>query len=124
MKKIFKIYVRMSINKKVFYVSDGYILIENDLFEGYLTDNYIEGNYKNQNIYCKLFMYEYNKGEFYLSEFKDKIDYLEIPGKYDIQCINTQAIFHLDIREIIKNPLDIQKIENNLKEIKNFYLDS
>lgn len=114
----------MSINKKVFYVSDGYILIENDLFEGYLTNDYIKGNYQKQNIYFKLFMVEYNDSSFYFSEFRDKIDYLEIPGKYDIKCMNTQAIFHLDIREIIRNPFDIKKIENNLKEIKNFYLDA
>lgn len=121
MKRFFKIYVRMSIDEENFYLSDGCLAIKNDSFEGYMTDDYIKGNYKNQTIYFKMFMHEFQTGACYYSEFQDKIDFLEFPGTYNINCLNSEATFQLNVEEEITDKSDIQRIQGTLEEIREFY---
>lgn len=123
-RKIFKIIVRISEDEECFYVSDGYIVIQNDIFEGYITDDYIAGSFENQRLFVHMLMYDYYNKICNYSEFEDKIGFFELPEMYLLKGskkIGEQFQIQIDFQENIDNQHRFNEIEGNLKEIKEFY---
>ena len=83
-RKYFKIYVRIIDENEVFLVSDGSIVLENEVFEGYITDDYITGTFKEQTLFIQMLIYDYGDQISDYVEFKDEVDFFEIPETYII----------------------------------------
>lgn len=124
-RKYFEIYVRIMEGDEAFIVSDGYISIEDEKFEGYITDDYISGTFKEQKLLVKISMYDYTDHVINYDEFESKVDFFEIPETYLLkECKeNDESEFKIEItfKEEVKEITKFEKIDTTIKNIKAFY---
>ncbi len=111
------------------YLSNGIIDIKDDTFEGYLTDDYIVGEYKNGKIRVTLFIKELNiNGIFQESDIFErevlnfeslKVDF-ELPKKYTLYCIDEGKMLEIDFIQK-KNDMKKEEFQRELNKISSFF---
>lgn len=100
--------------------NDGYIIFEDDEFQGYLALDYIMGIFDKDE---SMLLIEIEDFENYEEEFtfSNEADEIELPGKYilysEVPNDNKNSCV-LEFISIEKNPLKQKEIEKTLQEIK------
>lgn len=111
------------------YYSDGYGILENRQFEGFVTRDYICGEYdkKQKELFIEM-LYSHQiinsipaieaESVQYIS-FSTELDELCIPDDYTLEvCENEDLVAEISFVEVEKNPTEISKIEKELQTVK------
>lgn len=120
-KLYFNIYVRVMLEKEPFYVSDGIIYVQDNLFEGYMTNDYISGSFEEKMLYVEMLKYSYDENICEYGEFNSNIVFFETPQTYVVKDLDSQLELELNIQEKITDISEIEEIKETLKRIKKFY---
>lgn len=118
-KKAFFIYVRIMENEEVFYGSDGCIFIEDDVFEGYLTEDYLVGAYENESLDIEILVRDvFDKSHSYYN-FKTKTRDFELPETY-ILSNKEDSLFQLEliVQELISDYETLNRKKEFLNQIR------
>lgn len=124
-KKIKKINLE-DIVVKTFYYSDGYLILEDGIITGFLSNDLITGNITENEIFIEILEDEEECIQY--SSFANEFDCIEFPGKYllirqdtekDPEVKNQFAI--INFSEKIKNVSKQKEIEAELKCVKKIY---
>lgn len=98
--------------------SDGAIIIIDNKFSGFLTNDYIWGKIKANKINLHIFDDNYQYLEFETSEDDDFIDF---PNSYEMDCVLEGLgywICSIEFKKIEKDPFEISKIGNEIERVK------
>lgn len=103
-------------------LNTGYVLIQDDKFEGYLALDYIEGIYNKDEEILSIVIHDINNCTEYFI-FSGDMEELELPGIYflETEVPNDNKICYLDFEGIEKNPIKQKEIEKTLQEIKKLH---
>lgn len=107
--------------KKKIY-NEGFVIIENNDFEGYLALDYIEGVINNIDKNFSIQIIDFiNSDETFI--FSGEIEEFELPGQYilETELSKDNKICYLDFKEIEKNPIKQKEVEETLKQIKKLH---
>lgn len=103
-------------------VNRGYVIIEDERFEGYISLDYIEGICNEEEESLSIEIQDLNNpGEYFI--FTGVVGGLELPGTYflDTEVPNDNKVCYLQFDGIEKNPSKQKEIEKTLKEIKQLH---
>lgn len=111
---------------ELFYYSDGYVIIEDKIITGFLSNDLIIGNLTETEIFIEIL--EKDKEHLLYSSFANEFDFIELPNSYllerqDIEE-DPEVENHFAIIKFIKKVEDVheqQKIHETLKEVKKIY---
>ena len=111
---------------ELFYYSDGYVIIEDEVITGFLSNDLITGNLSENEIFIEIL--EDDEEILKYSSFEEKFDFIELPGEYvltrqDVEE-NPELKNYFAIIKFIKKIEDAskqQKINETLKEVKKIY---
>ena len=111
---------------ELFYYSDGYVIIEDEVITGFLSNDLITGNISKNEIFIEIL--EDDEEILKYSSFEEKFDFIELPGEYaltrqDVEE-NPELKNYFAIIKFIKKIEDAskqQKINETLKEVKKIY---
>ncbi len=99
------------------YYSDGYLKTKRDSsFEGFLTNDFIEGKIKDNFLEIKLSFNEWNIYIPFKNEFKENI---EIPGRYQVYS-DSKCWAEITFLYKVQDYEEIKKIEKTKNVIKKF----
>lgn len=104
-------------NLRIF--NEGYVIIEEDKFEGYISLDYIAGIYNKEENLLSIEIEDFdNPTEFFI--FSGKIEELELPGIYilDTEVPDDNKICYLEFVNIEKEPLKQKEMNKILREVK------
>ena len=111
---------------ELFYYSDGYVIIEDEVITGFLSNDLITGNISKNEIFIEIL--EDDEEILKYSSFEEKFDFIELPGEYALTCQdveeNPELKNYFAIIKFIKKIEDAskqQKINETLKEVKKIY---
>ena len=111
---------------ELFYYSDGYIIIEDEVITGFLSNDLITGNISKNEIFIEIL--EDDEEILKYSSFEEKFDFIELPGEYALTRQDVEENPELEnyfaIIKFIKKIEDAskqQKINETLKEVKKIY---
>ena len=76
--------------EELFYYSDGYIIVQDNIITGFLSNDLITGNLTENEIFIEIL--ENDQGRLKYSSFEKEFDFIELPGEY--------ALIPQDIEEI------------------------
>lgn len=97
--------------------SDGFIKLENDMFEGYTTNDKLSGDFSGNELWIE-FLTGDNK---YLS-FTYVVDFLKLPGKYVLKSnIDNGYVCEIFFKEKITQATKIEEIESEIKRVDAFH---
>ena len=103
-------------------VNDGYVIIEDEEFEGYLALDYLEGTAYQEDEVLSIQILDFeNFTENFL--FSGEIDAFELPGTYilDSEVPNDDKICYLEFVNIEIDPLKQKEINSILQDIKKIH---
>ena len=69
---------------ELFYYSDGYVIIEDEVITGFLSNDLITGNLSENEIFIEIL--EDDEEILKYSSFEEKFDFIELPGEYALTC--------------------------------------
>lgn len=101
--------------------SDGAIIIEDGKFEGFLTDDYIWGEIKENQIILHVFDNNY---QYMLFETSDDYYFIELPNIYEMNCVLQGMEFYeceFEFKNIEKDFDRNLAIENEIERVKEFH---
>ena len=111
---------------ELFYYSDGYIIIEDEVITGFLSNDLITGNLSKNEIFIEIL--EKDESILQYSSYGDEFERVELPGKYALTRQDVEENPELEnyfaIIKFIKKIEDAskqQKINETLKEVKKIY---
>ena len=110
---------------ELFYYSDGYIIIEDKIITGFLSNDLIMGELTENEIFIEI-LEDYENGLKYNS-FREEFDFIKLPGEYALEyhteenpeLQNCFAIINFITR--IKDSAKQKEIEEELKRVKRIY---
>lgn len=103
-------------------LNEGFTVIQDGKFEGYLSLDYIDGIYNERESILSIEIQDIdNFTEYFI--FSGDVDELELPGEY---ILNTEVpddnkICYFEFEKIEKNPTKQKEIESTLTEIKQLH---
>lgn len=98
--------------------SDGVIIIKDDKFIGFLTNDYIWGKIKANKINLHIFDDNYQYLEFETSEDNDFIDF---SNSYEMNCVLEGLeywICNIQFKKMERDPFEISNIGNEIERVK------
>lgn len=98
--------------------SDGAIIIKDDKFIGFLTNDYIWGKIKANKINLHIFDDNYQYLEFETSEDNDFIDF---PNSYEMNCVLEGLEYwtcNIQFKKMERDSLEISNIGNEIERVK------
>lgn len=125
MKKLYyKIYVRIGKcngkkEKDFFYFSDGYIVIENNAFEGFLTYDIITGKIDDNKLLINIVNYDKNEES---TSYSDEFDSITFPELYRLLCDDDIGTFmEINFAEKITDIEEHKKIEEEITAVRKIH---
>lgn len=125
MKKLYyKIYVRIGKckgkkEKDFFYFSDGYIVIENNAFEGFLTYDIITGKIDDNKLSINIVNYDKNEES---TSYSDEFDSITFPELYRLSCDDDIGTFmEINFAEKITDIEEHKKIEEEITAVRKIH---
>ena len=111
---------------ELFYYSDGYIIIEDEVITGFLSNDLITGNLSENEIFIEIL--EDDEEVLKYSSFGSKFESVELHGKYALTRQDIEEIQELEnhfaIINFIANVVELKKqkeIEEELNRVKKIY---
>lgn len=112
---------------EMLYYSDGCIILENNQFEGFVTRDYICGEYDKKDLFVEM-LYSHQiinsipvveaEAVKYIS-FSADLDKFYLPDDYTLEvCENEDLVAEISFIEIERDPKEIDRIENELQKAK------
>lgn len=101
--------------------SDGAIIIENEKFEGSLTNDYIYGEIKENQIILHLFD---NNHKYLLFKTSEDDYFIELPNIYEMKCVlkgMEYFLCELEFKNIEKDFDKISSIRNQTERVKELH---
>lgn len=101
--------------------SDGAIIIENEKFEGFLTNDYIYGEIKENQIILHLFD---NNHKYLLFKTSEDDYFIELPNIYEMKCVlkgMEYFLCELEFKNIEKDFDKISSIRNQTERVKELH---
>lgn len=125
MKKLYyKIYVRIGEydsekGGNFFYYSDGYIIIKNNAFEGFLTYDIITGKIDDNKLSISIANYNKNKES---TNYSDEFESITFPELYRLHCDDDKWTFiEINFNERITDIKEHKKIEHEISIVKSLH---
>ena len=115
--KIFDIEARLKTSSKCFYLSDGKILVKDNIFEGYLTNDYIIGKYDEEKfiLSAELLINDLDTGEEEIFDFSIDEDDFTLPNRFCLEDKENKIFLILDVLNVSK--ISKGKFKENLSKI-------
>ena len=103
--------------------SDGAIIIENEKFEGFLTNDYIYGKINENQIVLHILDDNY---QYLLFKTSEDSYFIELPNSYEMKCVLEGMEYFLCELEFKNTEKDFQKIssiKSQIKRVKELHTD-
>ena len=107
----------------LYYFSEGYIILENDCFEGFLANDIMLGEIDKNNETDELYieLLDYNIDEEFMS-FSGQLESVEFPGSYILAGLSEcQKFAAIKFIKSIIDPFKQKSIEEELKRVKKIH---
>lgn len=98
-----------------YYYSDGYIVVTENFFEGFLTDDYIQGNIEQKEINIKV--YEQSEEKAFKNTFKQNIK-ISKDHSYFLKSQDSNEISSIYFFNKIDDLSKQKEIEDTIKKVK------
>ena len=115
--KIFDIEARLTTSLDCKYFSDGKILVKDNIFEGYLTNDYIIGKYDDEKfiLSAKLLINDLHTGEEEIIDFSIDEDDFTLPNTFCLEEKENKIFLNLEVLNV--SEISKERFKENLLKI-------